>query len=355
MASSHHSVTSDGAGGGAGAGAGAGDDTAVGGADASGADSTGGVRHATKKKRSAARRIVAIVSATVASVLAALLLLASAARFEHARGPGAEQCPDAQAFAARVEEKLGRSPFDADAQQKVSVRFDAAEGDKLHATIERTGDELRILEESGADCAALADRAVAAVAELFSTPAETPAPPPPTMNVDKVPEPKREPSPVGPRFGAGILAGAGFAPTANFGVYLFGGIGFGGWSLDLEGRFDLPASEATRDYTVRTSLRVAQAVLCTRKGPAFGCALAGGGVLEASGENVNDARDQTFFHGHIGVRAGVESPIAGPLALRVAFDILVPITRTTIEVRGVEAWITQPFGFAFGAGPSLRF
>lgn len=177
----------------------------------------------------------------------------------------------------------------------------------------------------------------------------------PTMIAEAQPPPKPPPSPIAARVGGGVLAGAGFAPTANFGIYAFGGLALRTWSIDLEGRFDLPASEAARDFTVRTALRIAQVVVCTRKGPAFGCALAGAGALLASGENVNDAKQETFFHGHLGLRAGVESPVVGPLSMRVAFDILVPITRTTIAVRGTEAWITPPFGFGFSAGPSLRF
>lgn len=160
---------------------------------------------------------------------------------------------------------------------------------------------------------------------------------------------------VGPRLGAGVLAGAGFAPTANAGFFLFGGLAFPSWSIDVEGRLDLPATEETRDFTVRTALRLAQVVVCTRKGPAFGCAIAGGGVLAASSGNENDAKSDTFFHGHVGVRVGIESQVVGPLALRVAFDVLLPVTRATIEVGGNEAWITPPVGFAFGAGPTLRF
>jgi hypothetical protein len=298
-------------------------------------------------------------------VVVGVVLLASVARLDYGRGPGAEQCPDAESFAARVEEKLGRSPFDADATEKIAVHFDAeADRATLRATVSRTGEDApRRLEENGPDCTRLAERAVQAVVDLFPpTPSDPSLLAPPTMMVDRpagsTSEPvsgSPSPSPIAARLGGGALAGAGFAPAANFGIYVYGGIAFRSWSLDLEGRFDLPASEATRDYTVRTALRVVQVVVCTRRGPAFGCALAGGGPLEARGENPNDAQEKTFFHGHLGVRAGIESPITGPLGLRVAFDVLVPITRSTIEVRGTEAWITQPFGFAFSAGPTLRF
>jgi hypothetical protein len=129
------------------------------------------------------------------TALVLLLLSAEPHRLDSRREAGAESCPDEQALQRAVAERLGMSPFSADATRTVTVRWRAASGgfqSELTVTSE-TGAPVgsRKLTSSAKDCAELAASTALALAliidplsltrEAAPAPAavEEAAPPPP--------------------------------------------------------------------------------------------------------------------------------------------------------------------------------
>ena len=122
------------------------------------------------------------------------------------------------------------------------------------------------------------------------------------------------------RLGAGALAALGAAPTVNFGFTASAGVRGPHWSVDLEGRFDLPAGQPTGSVnatgSVETALYLATALPCFHVRLFSGCALLALGAQTADGINLPVTRKSASLFAAAGARAGIEVPLIPKLELR---------------------------------------
>jgi hypothetical protein len=184
--------------------------------------------------------------------------------------------------------------------------------------------------------------------------------PPPTVVVEAPAPPRSQgsalfPRRLGARVGLGTLLGAGFGPGANMGVSVLGGVSYGRWTIDLEGRVDGPSDAIYTSGSVQTALRLAEIVPCYHKSAAFGCAVLAGGAIRREGVNDAEFTHTTTFYAMAGVRGGVEIPIVSVLAGRIGVDVLFPLTPKAIAFRDGEAWSSPPVGLALNIGALARF
>jgi hypothetical protein len=184
-----------------------------------------------------------------------------------------------------------------------------------------------------------------------------PSAPAPTVVVEAPAPARANPFPrrLGARIGLGTLLGAGFAPGANTGVSVLGGVSYGRWSIDLEGRVDGPSDAINNSGSVQTALRLAEIVPCYHKSAAFGCGVIAAGAIRREGIGEDEFTHTTTFYAMAGARGGVEIPILGALAARLAVDVLFPLTPKAIAFGATEAWSSPPVGLALNIGALARF
>ncbi len=307
--------------------------------------------------------------AAAAVALPRVALARRTARLDHGRDAGAEACPSDAALAARVAERLGYDPFRSGAAATVRVRF-TRDGDLLRGVVEmrdaRGPAGRRELSSDRPDCADLADSVALTVSILLDPPtvpgrdvpsATPPAPPPPEAPLHPGAPPP--PLPDGPRtalrFGTGVSGAVGFAPGPTSGLYLAAGVLRGPWSLDLEGRIDLPAERGYEAGTVRASIRLGELVPCWHFGAPFACLVVGAGALSAEGRDVKSPRHVDTFYALAGARAGVEFALVGPVLARLSADVVASLTRPTVAIGNVDAWTVPPVGALVAAGLVGRF
>ncbi len=310
------------------------------------------------------RRGVGVASLVIAFASPSVAFARPTARLEHERAEAASACPDADRLGALVAERLGYAPFRPDAASSIRTRF-SRDGETLRAVVELVdldgaSQGRRELTSEAADCTELAESVVLTVSILLDRPALAVPPAKPQIALEaKEPSTPAAPPPaqsrVRFRVGAGALVGTGFAPGINLGFVLFGGVQSDRWSLDLEGRVDLPAHATYAVGVVSSQLQVVSLVPCLHAGVAFGCLVGGAGAIGTAGSEVNNPRHVTSFYALAGARLGIEVPLAGPFAVRAALDALASLTPTTIAVGNVDTWTTPPAGLAAGAGLLAHF
>lgn len=313
-------------------------------------------------------------SALVAWLVAPLVLLAwpalgqtrVAARLDYTRGPGAEGCADASGLRGSVAAVMGYDPF---------APPGAAGGPLVRVAITRQGPSfVAVMEHRDAggrvlwsrppladpDCHKLLG-AMSVAITIALDPAATPAPPPaPMPSPDEPPIPS--PAPPAPskrpdvRIGVrGALAlGAAPSPTAAITADL--GVGWPFFSIALEGRADIPASGTVDNGArLRTSILAGSIVPCGHYRWFFGCGVVSVGALRATAPEVTKPAEASGILLAVGLRAGVEWPEAGVIALRVSGDAMVTAHPMAARVDAVPVWRTPPFTGLIGAGAVLRF
>lgn len=194
-----------------------------------------------------------------------------------------------------------------------------------------------------------------------------PAPPPPPPPIAPAP-PAAPPADTRPattprpafRIGArgGAVFGAAPGPAASFALDV--GAGWEHFSLNLEGRADLPASGMVDEgVRLRTSVLAGSLVPCGHYKWFVGCGIVTVGVLRDEGVNLDvPARDAAAYFA-AGIRAGVEFPVVPAFAFRVSGDVLLnlhPIAaQADVEAGRMEVWRTGPFAALIGGGVVARF
>jgi hypothetical protein len=306
--------------------------------------------------------------------------------------PAAAACLGAGELRDAVAERLGYDAFstDASASRKasgevstVAVRLThAARG--WHAEVRRydargalMGE--RAIDSAAADCKDITDATALAIALALDPAAllETP-PPPPSPAPAAAPgaalvalEPPRVARDAAPaaaalavraHAGVGPIGSAGTAPRAAAGIEAWGGVAWGRFRVDLEGRADLPAAAmrvpdtgASGAVGVRAELlavTIAPSVAVGRcqLGPVFST-----GVLRADGVTRVDPRHIDAVYGAIGGRAAIVVGLGSAFALRTHLDLLAPLARTTLSLGSTDVWSAPPIAVALGSGVEARF
>lgn len=318
--------------------------------------------------RFAVRLVATAAALTLANEARAETSPSITARLDYAADP---TCPDEAALRSAVSERLGTDPFRDDARATVRARIARSdEGFSAEVAFDdaagRHGE--RRLASKGEDCRELATTVALTIAIMvdprtFGSSTPPPSPPPraipaaesPPASVEDPPrEEPRAQAPEAPRtrlrFGGGPVLAVGSAPAPAVGLLLFGGVGFRGSSIDVEGRADLPASlERSSGVSISSSLLVGSVVPCLHLGNIRACALATAGAMmaEARGAASPDRRTTTFF-GALGGRAGYELPVSRRFGLRARLDVAAPLTPTSLTIDGVTQWTTSPVTAAVG-------
>jgi len=310
------------------------------------------------------------------------------ARLAYERGPGADACPDEAGLRRDVAARLGHDPFVEVADRTVAARI-VRDGSTLRGTIELkdasgkvTG--ARALESKQLDCKELASAMSLAISLALdplagappkpsasaSTPVSASAPAsiapsaPPSASAPPLasaPAPALPPEPQPPhphhglRVSLGAFGGFGFAPQTNLGLVAAVGYRAPRWSLDLEGRRDLPTTAEVGAGTATSSILGVTLVPCIVRGPMGLCALLAFGALQASGGDVVTPRSDTAFWAAAGVRLAADVPLWGPIAIGLHADALAPFVRTTLRLNGEDVYSTSAVAGAIGARVAVHF
>ena len=261
-------------------------------------------------------------------------------RLVYARGPGADACPDEDAFRKEVASRLGYDPFFPYASRTVSVEieFVGGKGRARVVFVDDKGFEQGAQTiEGGPACEPLVSSAALAISVSLEAlaPAE-PAPPPeekkavaapPPVEVAPAPveivrprtAPRREAPP--PRaiarrrpalsLSPQIWAGFGQWPVATFGVGAAVELRAPAFGVALEGRWDAPATltfGASGD-SAEVQRATGSLVPCAHWSVLSFCGVATLGESWASGIDVTNPRTASAFYAAFGGRIGLDVPL----------------------------------------------
>jgi len=307
------------------------------------------------------------LSALLAAIFGLLGLLGGAAhaapataRVESTRGPGAADCPDADALAAIVNDGLGRAalvPADAAApatQRRIVVRFERA-AKSYAATVRTSGPNAgtRKLSNDGPGCGALASAVGVLLVVLLDSNDDAPAgaaSPPQTVGSTGPAATTAGPITADVGFGGGVAAGlvGGWSPALGLG----GTLAYQRWAARLGGVW-LPSQ--TSDYgpgRVEVGLAIARLALCA---PSFGdrarwtlalCVQQQVGRMRGRGIDYDD----NHVADRLWLATGVSMVAGGPLGRSVGWELEAGAVRVLRETRFViggvgTAFESDPFAF----------
>jgi hypothetical protein len=335
----------------------------------------------------------------VAVLFCARSAFASAsARLVYVRGHGAEQCPPEAAVHAAVSTRLGYDPFFAWARDSLFVEITRT-GDEYHAEIKLVNDENdlrgdRDLGVKSDDCSAMIDALGLTISltidpsSLVGSASPPPAAQPPPLAPAEPPaaptEPPLPPAPprpvaaepdAGPRrdqprsdlsskedrleshAGVGGLGVVGAEPSPSAGGLVLLGISWRMFSLDIEGRADLPVAAASETLSARvqSSLLTGSFVPCLHLGVAFGCPVLEVGVLRATSIGTAAPHPAEGTWAALGGRIGVDLPIWGRWFLRGFAELLGTMRRDTLSIDGASAYTYPVASAGVGAALVVRF
>jgi hypothetical protein len=296
-------------------------------------------------------------------------------RLRFQRGVGAERCPDEAALVAAVRERLGYDPFDAGSATELSATL-VAVGRDLRADIALTESSGEVsgshrLTSRHLDCVelaaamdlaiALAIDPIAATREASTAPPREQTPEPPGLVSPPLSPPlpvEREVAPP-PRYGAverrrwegalGVMAVVAAAPNATLGFTLSGGLRFPWWSMAVEARGDIPASQPALGGHVSTALLLFGLVPCVHASLFRFCALADVGAQFASGSDYPISRSVTAPYFAAGGRIGVDFPLGRRVLLGLHADVLGTVTRLVLRVEDQVVFRSLPVSGLVGA------
>ncbi|WP_437714736.1 hypothetical protein WMF45_50725 [Sorangium sp. So ce448] len=305
------------------------------------------------------------------------------ARLSYTRSPGTEGCPEEPSLREIVASQLGGvDPFVRDGAWRVEVvvqhRGPAFRGEI--ALYDRDGRALGRQELSSPICGVLVGDIGLALSAVMrpllpprpapgsaptSSPSEPPPPPapgdaappvspdaPPRAPASKPPHPVAAPARPAPRprpppdrprlqLGAGVLLGAGVAPSVAVGFSGFAGARWERFSLSLEARGDLPIdAEPYRGWIYGVSGVSGSLVPCGHMDWFFGCAVATAGEVWYARESTG--RQYAAPHAGFGLRAGMEVPLSARLTGQLTGDLLVNTLRPFSRPIHGEGWSVAP-------------
>jgi hypothetical protein len=286
-------------------------------------------------------------------------------RFDVEATRAASTCVEGDVLRSKIAERLGRDPFDANAQRRLHVAFArpdrawTAEIALYDADEKKTG--ARTLAREGATCAPLVNEVVFTIAvlleELAPPPPAPPPPPPPPEPPPRDEAPAQPPPPTKLRIDASVgAAGAiGGSPAPNVGGEAIAGIDHGRLRLELGGRVFLPAS-SDGDVAVRTRLVYGRLAPCYGLLVISGCAAFAIGSVsgEATGEGVASSRidGQVYAAGGPGVLSRV--PFGDIVFVRAAIDFLFAFSRVGFDVGDRRVWTLPAVSAAATLGVGAR-
>ncbi len=317
----------------------------------------------------------------IAAFLASVLVLASASstfaepapatRLDYQRAPGAETCPDADAWTDAVVSKVegAADPFTPNGANVLRVTMERrANGFRAAFEVfDAAGRSQGTQEQTAPTCAEAASALALGASLLFvARPSPAPTSPPPAFAPPIASPPLSKPLQPPPpssrwwrvQVGAGAGGALGFSPSVAPGFAGFVGMRFAlregegapAFSVSLEGRGDLESTGSTlsgpQGQTAQVHAAFGGATLapCGHGRWFLGCALFTLGEVRANiGANVPD--QGALFVG-LGARVGAEFPfLRGPFTLagRVALDGWFSIVRPEVAIEGTPVW-TAPQG-----------
>ncbi|HEY1957568.1 MAG TPA: hypothetical protein VGH28_18240 [Polyangiaceae bacterium] len=309
-------------------------------------------------------------------------------RLVYARAPGAESCPDEDAFRKEVASRLGYDPFFPWASRTVSVEIDLAGGtgrarvvfvdDKGFEQGAQTIDGGR---EAVASCEPLVRSAALAVSVSLEAIPPDPAPdaePTPAPVEAQKPEPVVAPAPIAvavphamppreaprraPRSGRALVASlapelwAGFGqwPVATVGVGAAFDLRYRALSVAFEGRWDAPA---TLDLGGGESAQVERAtgslVPCGHWRVLALCGVVSLGDSWASGIDLSNARTASAFYAAFGGRVGLEVPLGSRFRWSFLAQAAGIATPMHLLVGGASAFDSGPVDVTAGSSLSV--
>jgi hypothetical protein len=331
---------------------------------------------------------------TFAFAIGACLLCARAlafptSRLTYARGSGAEACPEEPTIRAAVAARLGYDPFFAAADKTIVARI-LRHREELRATVELVDDRgvvrgVREFKARAGQCDELVATMALAIsiaidpanAGIVGPPPKAPANPPrsATASLDRPAPPRMQPAPPAPppeadvpepadqpapssselRAGVALIAALGTSPTLTAGLALNAGIRRGIWSINAEGRAELPGATDVGSGRVRTSLWAGALVPCVHFDPLLLCATAWLGSVRAQGVGFPTSRTDDAFYAATGLRLGFEVPMTTHWTFRPELDLLGTLFPVDLQVDGTTQWVAPELSALLRAGVMARF
>ena len=311
------------------------------------------------------------------------------ARLVFSRTPEAASCPDESALRRAVTERVGYDPFFPHAPLTVVAEMSRS-GDELVARVHLVDANAiamgsRELRSSQKDCAeifrALALAISIAIDPQVSVPPTPSTTPPPSV----APEPgpatakptespastsadvarasmpadaaDRAPASASTAYALSLGGTSSFdvAPSTAVGASLGLEVRRGRWSIEFEGRADLPASARVEGGAVSAWQASGALLPCGHVGAVFGCALGAIGRFEGTGADVSQPSTATAIYAVAGLRLGAELVLVDRFWLRVHADGLANLDRPTLRLDGVERWSVPLLGASVGAALAYHF
>jgi hypothetical protein len=295
-------------------------------------------------------------------------------RLDYRRGPGAERCPEEQAFrdhagayaqtsgdlfapdaAARLVVTLGRRGY---GYEGTAVIYDAAGAVFWSNTFPPA------TRAPAASCADLVDSLALSftyqIDPIVPVPLQ-PAPPPVVQPAAVPPRPAPPPLPAQSepfafRFGAAAVVDLATAPRPAVGLSFGLGFRVSWFSLEMEGRWDPPAGAIIEGADLSTTRFVGALIPCGHAGYFVGCALAEVGPIwgTVTGAGVTTGTQKTLYVA-TGGRLGAEIPIAPHLVLRAVGDLLLALQTTAFRIDTQRRWETPAVAAGFSVGLLASF
>lgn len=301
------------------------------------------------------------------------------ARLAYVRMPGAEQCPGPVEAKSAVVTRLGYDPFREDAGDSIEVFIEPnGAASQLRARLQlKRGGEVRGKRELSSvtgDCAELSNALTLAIAiavdpQAFLAgpapvppPAPAPAAPPPPPAAELVLSPPPPPPPLEPQTkvhltaGLGVLGLLGTTPgVITGGLSVRVGVRGERWSVNLDGRVELPRSLELAPGTASVTNLAALLAPCFHAGVFAACGLVGAGVTRVSSEGLPDSGDASAPFVQAGARAQVLVPLSRRFSLGGSIDLLAPLARPVLLVGRERVWAAPPVNASLGVFGTFGF
>lgn len=290
------------------------------------------------------------------------------------RAPGASDCPDATALAARVEKLTGRralEPTDASGDG-FTFEVQILKSDDGYTAIVLAAGKSRQIADPGPTCESLESALALTLAILVDAdepapapapPPPAPRPPPPAPTIAVVPPPPPA-APIPPRLllapSVGLSEGLGgsLVPALTFAAE---GRVFGPFSV-LAGFTWMPGQDfALSPGRVEVQLMYGQLAACASTWTLLGRSRLGGcfqvdvGGLRGKGVGFLENREVVRPWTALGLMGLLDVAIAGPLYASARLGVVVVTPQEAFEVDGVGvAFDPPPVGVLAGAGVGVR-
>ena len=312
-------------------------------------------------------------------------------RLTYARGSGAEGCPEETIVRQAVAARLGYDPFFAAADKTIVARILRSRED-LRATVELVDDHgivrgVREFKARNGQCDELVATMALAISIAIdptnpgilggppkarpeppgSTPASLERPAPASAPIAPASRPAQQPEADVPeppaqrvesstvRVTAALFAAFGTAPAATTGLALSAGIRKGFWSVNAEGRAELPGTAEAGIGQIRTSLWAGALLPCLHFDPLSLCASAWLGSLRAQGIGFPTSATDHAPYAAAGLRLGVEIPMTAHWAFYPSIDVLGPLFPVDLQVDGSSHWRMPDISAFLRGGVAARF